>query len=348
MIGSEAFGPLAAELRRAEANGHDVDRLFPAAVTRHGLDDAEDIAAVLRYRLALATKTVGTIRGRRRSRLIAGLMPEAVGPMAPDMRTALDKRRDLIEQRARALAEDAIRGKAPWIRALGPRPIDRRDRESWARVAVTVAAYRDRHGVSSPRPLGGDASTDLQRLDRSPAPRPCPGRSRAPKPRDRCTRRQPAGHRGGEGRAWVLTRADWSVWGRRHPPPTANARGLTQSAGLHGRMAYVETFKRTPLQLFNLPQHFVIPLFQRPYVWKEDEQWEPLWKDIRRVAELRINEPHLNPQHFLGAVVLQAHDAGSNRITTWNAIDGQQRLTTLQLLMDATRPNGRCPAGAAR
>jgi hypothetical protein len=98
----------------------------------------------------------------------------------------------------------------------------------------------------------------------------------------------------------------------------------------------VETFKRTPLQLFNLPQHFLIPLFQRPYVWKEDEQWEPLWKDIRRVAELRINEPHLNPQHFLGAVVLQSHDAGSNRLTTWNVIDGQQRLTTLQILMDAT------------
>ena len=97
----------------------------------------------------------------------------------------------------------------------------------------------------------------------------------------------------------------------------------------------METFKRTPLQLFNLPQHFVIPLFQRPYVWKEDQQWEPLWKDIRRVAELRINEPHLNPQHFLGAVVLQAHDAGSNRVTTWNVIDGQQRLTTLQVLMDA-------------
>ncbi|MGO1971421.1 MAG: GmrSD restriction endonuclease domain-containing protein [Propionibacteriaceae bacterium] len=98
----------------------------------------------------------------------------------------------------------------------------------------------------------------------------------------------------------------------------------------------METFKRTPLQLFNLPQHFVIPLFQRPYVWKEAEQWEPLWKDIRRVAELRINEPHVNPQHFLGAIVLQAHDAGSNRVTTWNVIDGQQRLTTLQLLMDAT------------
>lgn len=98
----------------------------------------------------------------------------------------------------------------------------------------------------------------------------------------------------------------------------------------------VETFKRTPLQLFNLPQHFLIPLFQRPYVWKEQEQWEPLWKDIRRVAELRIAEPHANVTHFLGAVVIQSHEAQSRRLTMWNVIDGQQRLTTLQILADAT------------
>lgn len=71
----------------------------------------------------------------------------------------------------------------------------------------------------------------------------------------------------------------------------------------------METFKRTPLQLFNLPQYFVIPLFQRPYVWKEVEQWEPLWNDIRRVAERRINDPHLDAKHFLGAVVLQSQEA---------------------------------------
>lgn len=103
-----------------------------------------------------------------------------------------------------------------------------------------------------------------------------------------------------------------------------------------GRFGFVETFKRTPLQLFNLPQNFVIPLLQRPYVWREVEQWEPLWKDIRRVAELRIAQPHLNATHFLGAVVIQSHEAQSRRLTTWNVIDGQQRLTTLQVLADAT------------
>ena len=97
----------------------------------------------------------------------------------------------------------------------------------------------------------------------------------------------------------------------------------------------METFKRTPLQLFNLPQHFVIPLFQRPYVWREEEQWAPLWSDIRRVTELRIAEPRSSATHFLGAVVLQSHDAQSQRLTTWNVIDGQQRLTTLQILADA-------------
>jgi len=99
----------------------------------------------------------------------------------------------------------------------------------------------------------------------------------------------------------------------------------------------METFKRTPLQLFNLPQHFVIPLFQRAYVWKEEEQWEPLWNDIRRVVELRLAEPYSNARHFLGAVVLQAHEAQTQRFTTWNVIDGQQRLTTLQLLADAAQ-----------
>lgn len=98
----------------------------------------------------------------------------------------------------------------------------------------------------------------------------------------------------------------------------------------------METFKRTPLQLFNLPQHFFIPLFQRPYVWREEEQWAPLWSDIRRIVERRIEDPRSTATHFLGAVVLQSNQARVGRLTTWNVIDGQQRLTTLQLLADAT------------
>ncbi|GAC1519923.1 MAG: hypothetical protein NVS3B1_02080 [Marmoricola sp.] len=97
----------------------------------------------------------------------------------------------------------------------------------------------------------------------------------------------------------------------------------------------VETNVRTPLQIFSLPQRLVVPLFQRPYVWDQDEQWQPLWDDIRRLTELRLRDPYSNATHFLGAVVVQAHDGQLGSLQASNVIDGQQRLTTLQLVMDA-------------
>ncbi|WP_286929901.1 MULTISPECIES: MobF family relaxase [Aeromicrobium] len=164
VLASDAFGPLASELRRAEANGHDVDRILPSAVNRHGLGDAEDVAAVLRHRLQLVMSQRAS--GRRvRSRLIVGLIPEAVGPMAPDMRRALDERRDLIEQRARTLTEAALRDNDQWVKALGPRPGDRALRAQWDNAAATVAAYRDRYGIEDKRLLGRRPQAVDQRLD---------------------------------------------------------------------------------------------------------------------------------------------------------------------------------------
>ena len=91
----------------------------------------------------------------------------------------------------------------------------------------------------------------------------------------------------------------------------------------------------TPMQIFNLPQHFVVPLFQRAYVWEEEDQWDPLWSDVRRIADLRVSEPYREAYHFLGAVVLQAQEGAVHVVQARNVIDGQQRLTTLQILMDA-------------
>lgn len=96
----------------------------------------------------------------------------------------------------------------------------------------------------------------------------------------------------------------------------------------------METNVRTPLDVFNLPQRLVIPLFQRPYVWDESDQWLPMWQDVRRLAELRMKDPYISATHFLGAVVLQAQDKIGD-LPARNVIDGQQRLTTLQLMMDA-------------
>ena len=98
----------------------------------------------------------------------------------------------------------------------------------------------------------------------------------------------------------------------------------------------MDTQVRTPQAIFMQPQRLLVPLFQRPYVWNEELQWEPLWKDLERVATRLLHAPG-TPQapHFLGAVVLQQLLTQTSDLQQRTLIDGQQRLTTLQLLLDA-------------
>ena len=78
-----------------------------------------------------------------------------------------------------------------------------------------------------------------------------------------------------------------------------------------------------------------IPVYQRSYVW-EQENWEHLWWDIEEKALLRSqNDPKI---HFTGAIVLQPHHIVRNRM---EVIDGQQRLTTFQIILCAIRNIGR-------
>lgn len=168
VVESTAFGPLAATLRRAEAYHHDLERLVPRVVGRHRLDDADDIAAVLRYRVERVTATPP--RGcHLRPRLIAGLIPEPLGAMSAEDRQALDERTELIESRARALAEDAVASHEAWTRRFGPRPADAGGDQAWLAAATTVAAYRDRYKITSDLPAGGGARSDAQRGDRQRA-----------------------------------------------------------------------------------------------------------------------------------------------------------------------------------
>lgn len=98
----------------------------------------------------------------------------------------------------------------------------------------------------------------------------------------------------------------------------------------------METQVRTPQMVFMQPQRLIVPLFQRPYVWNEENQWAPLWADVTRVAERLMADPHAKHQpHFLGAVVLQQVQNQTGSMQERTVIDGQQRLTTLQLLLDA-------------
>lgn len=91
--------------------------------------------------------------------------------------------------------------------------------------------------------------------------------------------------------------------------------------------------------IFGKPVHYVVPLYQRPYVWTKELQWEPLWQDVREVADRQLDDAPSNDSipHFLGAVVLEQALVGSGMIDARSVIDGQQRLTTLQLLIAAAR-----------
>lgn len=108
----------------------------------------------------------------------------------------------------------------------------------------------------------------------------------------------------------------------------------------------METHIHSPKDLFQKAVSYAIPLFQRPYVWSQEDQWEPLWEDVRNVAENYLEqleqsdgnfveaEEKTSP-HFLGAVVLQQVPRPAKFIPQREVIDGQQRVTTIQLLLDA-------------
>lgn len=99
----------------------------------------------------------------------------------------------------------------------------------------------------------------------------------------------------------------------------------------------------TPRDLFDGKVCYEIPPFQRPYVWTEEDQWQPLWDDIARVSEAVLGADGDSvaaaalPGHFLGAVVVKQLASAAGDPLRSSVIDGQQRLTTLQLLLDAAQ-----------
>jgi hypothetical protein len=96
----------------------------------------------------------------------------------------------------------------------------------------------------------------------------------------------------------------------------------------------------TPAEIFGYHVRYVVPLFQRPYVWNRADQWEPLWEDVRTVAQRLLDRrPGSAPvaPHFLGAIVVEQASTPVGSVAVYHVIDGQQRLTTLQLLLEAVR-----------
>lgn len=89
--------------------------------------------------------------------------------------------------------------------------------------------------------------------------------------------------------------------------------------------------------LFNSQSRYIVPMFQRLYVWSEDPQWKTLWEDIVEKASLQLDDAKSNP-HYLGALIIEGVKPTSpNEVKRFLIIDGQQRLTTLQLMLCAFR-----------
>lgn len=91
---------------------------------------------------------------------------------------------------------------------------------------------------------------------------------------------------------------------------------------------------RSLKDIFDAQCRYMVPLYQRPYVWTEQEQWEPLWEDISALADRYYKADPFRP-HFMGAVVLEQLNTATGTLDLRQIIDGQQRLTTLQIVIEA-------------
>ena len=88
--------------------------------------------------------------------------------------------------------------------------------------------------------------------------------------------------------------------------------------------------------LFNSQLRYVVPMFQRLYAWNAGH-WDTLWEDVSEKALLQLRAVKSNP-HYLGALIIEGVRPTSPReVKRFLVIDGQQRLTTLQLLFCAFR-----------
>lgn len=100
--------------------------------------------------------------------------------------------------------------------------------------------------------------------------------------------------------------------------------------------ARIEAQASTLRELFEQPVQFIVPDYQRKYIWQEEEEWEPLWDDIQDLCEKLLvgkSRKAVTP-HFMGSIVLMPRE-NADSISQSDVVDGQQRIMTFQLVLDA-------------
>ena len=94
-------------------------------------------------------------------------------------------------------------------------------------------------------------------------------------------------------------------------------------------MIDLHAYTKTVYDLFSIDKKYIVPRFQREYSWGVDEVNE-LWRDL--VSNILSDGDKLkNQEYFIGSLVL----VGEDKSTKFMIVDGQQRLTTITLLLSA-------------
>lgn len=80
---------------------------------------------------------------------------------------------------------------------------------------------------------------------------------------------------------------------------------------------------------------FCVPVYQRHYEWDKKDQWVPLWEDVKEKASEVLAGTSRKFAHYMGALIISEGKAKHGRVPVKQVIDGQQRLTTFQVLLNA-------------
>lgn len=150
-LASPAWPALAARLRRLEAAGIDPAAALAGAAAQQPLDDADDVAAVLHWRLR-HTETTATDPALS----FAQLSPKGQGDVPGTARQVAAA----MDHRTTVLARQVEANPPLWVDALGEHPSDNARQPAWLARAGVVAGYREAFGITTVDDPIGPAPTE--------------------------------------------------------------------------------------------------------------------------------------------------------------------------------------------
>ena len=148
--------------RIAEFKTANVAALPDSMAARRAQQEREQqrLLALEREEAALRNQRATVVWVFERTGRSAGL-----GALSPEETELQALKSQLIQQRAEAVLNQALSERQEWALALGDAPAELEAAAAWRRQAQTVAAYRDRYGITTRTPLDPAPDSDAQKID---------------------------------------------------------------------------------------------------------------------------------------------------------------------------------------